>query len=172
MRRWVKILAVAALLTGAGPATAQATAEPDSPWVPVPVDPFERAAGVVCDFAVRGVPIEADLRKRTLSTNPDGSVRSELWVGPLVYAVSNESTGATTTLDASSSAVIVYRSDGSLRYYLTGPLGLAVAAGRSNLDRGLWQLDGRAWTLDISATGFETVSRKGVSAENICERID
>jgi hypothetical protein len=161
-----------ALNTVSNEASAAAGAAGDSGWVPVPVPPFERAAGVVCDFAVRGEPIVADLHKRTLQTNPDGSVRSELWVGPLVYRVTNESTGAQTQLDGSSTGVIVYNADGSSTWYLHGPLGVAIAAGAGNLPRGLWQVDGPAYTLGISATGFKTLSLKHVTTENICNRLD
>ena len=186
MRRWVHIVIAATVLvgTGAGATAAQAApvspppnvlsaagAHHDSEWVAVPVPPFERAAGVVCDFAVKGEPIVADLHKRTLQTNPDGTVRSELWVGPLVYRVTNESTGAQTTLDGSSSGVIVYNADGSQNWYLSGPLGLAVAAGAGNLPRGLYQIDSPHYSLAISATGYKTLNLKRGTVDNICPRI-
>ena len=196
MRRWVNVLVITAtMLAGAGiPATAAQAApieQPpnvasaalmgrssngagghgDSEWVSVPVPPFERAAGVVCDFAVKGVPIIADLKKRTLSTYPDGTVRSELWVGPLIYRVTNESTGAQTTLDGSSEGVIVYNADGSRKYYLSGPLGLAIAEGKGNLPRGLWQVDSPYFTLEISAAGYQTLTMRRGTKENICLRL-
>jgi hypothetical protein len=105
----------------------------------------------------------------SLQTNPDGPVRSEFWVGPLVYRVTNESIGAQTNLDASSSAVIVYNADGSSKWYLHGPLGLATAAGKGNLPRGLWQVDAPAYTLEISAAGYQTLT--GGTTENICPRL-
>ena len=169
MRRWVTVTMATALLVGAG-TSAQAA---DDGWTPVPVQPFERAAGVVCDFAVKGDPIVADIKKRTLTSYPDGTVRSELWTGPLVYRVTNESTGAQTTLDGSSSAIITYNKDGSSKWYLSGPLGVAIPEGKSNLPRGLWQVDGPAYTLTLSATGFETLNKgPRTTTENICGRLD
>jgi len=187
MHRWVKALAIAATLlsgTGITAGSAQAASiEPSSNgvptahsqstsgWVSVPVPPFERAAGVVCDFAVKGVPIVADLKKRTLQTNPDGTVRSELWVGPLIYEVTNESTGTQAQLDGSSEGVIVYHADGSSTWYLHGPLGLAVPAGGGNLPRGLYQVDGKSYTLTVSATGYRTLDLRRGTVENICPRL-
>ena len=199
MRRWVNVLVIATtLLAGAGitattaqavpidqpPNVASAGAAPmerlanvppsahgDSEWVPVPVPPFERAAGVLCDFAVKGEPIVADLQKRTLQTNPDGTVRSELWVGPLIYRVTNESTGAQVNLDGSASGVVVYNADGSLKWYLHGPLGVAIPAGMGNLPRGLYQVDGAYYTLAISATGYRTLTIRHGTVDNICPRL-
>lgn len=199
MRRWVNVLVITAMLAGADitataaqaapieqpPNVASAGATPkerpssvakgsghgDSEWVSVPVPPFERAAGVVCDFAVKGVPIVADLKKRTLSTYPDGTVRSELWVGPLIYDVTNESTGTHAKLDGSAWGVIVYNTDGSQKWYLHGPLGLAVAAGMGNLPRGLYQVDGPNYTLDISPTRYLKLNIRPGTVENICPRL-
>ena len=187
MRRWINVMiAVVTVLAGVGATATAAQAAPvepspevalsaathsDSEWVSVPVPPFERAAGVVCDFAVKGVPIVADLKKRTLQTNPDGSVRSELWVGPLIYQVTNESNGHQTELDGSSSGIIVYNPDGSQKWYLHGPLGVAVPAGMGNLPRGLYQIDGPAYTLAISAAGYKTLNIRRGTVENICPRL-
>jgi hypothetical protein len=184
MRRWVHVLVAAAtVLAGAGTTATAAHAVPIEPtsnaalsaetrsgsgWVSVPVPPFERAAGVVCDFAVKGVPIVADIKKRTLQTNPDGTVRVELGVGPLIYHVTNESNGHQTELDGSASGIIVHNPDGSQKWYLHGPLGVAVPAGMGNLPRGLYQIDGPAYTLTISATGYKTLDLRRGSVENIC----
>ena len=186
MRRWANVLVIAVtVLAGTGitataaqaapveqsPSVAAVSAHGESDWVPVPVPPFERAAGVVCDFAVKGIPIVADLQKRTLSTYPDGTVRSELWVGPLIYDVTNESTGTHATLDGSAWAVIVYNLDGSSTWHLHGPLGLSVAAGMGNLPRGLYQVDGPSYTLELSPTGFRTLNLRHGSVKNICPRL-
>jgi len=186
MRRWVNVLVVAAtVLAGATTAATAAQAAPIAPapnvasaaaprgpgWVSVPVPPFERAAGVVCDFAVKGVPIVADLWKKTLQTNPDGTVRSELWVGPLIYQVTNESNGKSTKLDGSSWGVIVYNPDGSSKWHLHGPLGVGFAAGTGNLPRGLYQVNGPNYTLAIAADGYKTLTIRHGTVNNICPRL-
>jgi hypothetical protein len=121
------------------------------------------AAGLLtagADVVLNGRDVDQLERTRAELTGLGGEVqvRSEFWVGPLVYRVTNESIGAQTNLDASSSAVIVYNADGSSKWYLHGPLGLATAAGKGNLPRGLWQVDGPAYTLEISAAGYQTLT--------------
>jgi hypothetical protein len=187
MRRWVNVMAAAVtVLAGVGATATAAQAGPiepspnmalsaethsDSGWVPLPVPPFERAAGVVCDFAVKGVPIVSDIKLRTLTTYPDGTVHSELGVGPLIYQVTNESNGHQTELDGSASGIIVHNPDGSQKWYLNGPLGVAVPSGMGNLPRGLYQVDGPAYTLTISAAGYKTLNIRRGTVENICSRL-
>lgn len=73
-----------------------------------------------------------------------------------------------TRADASSSALIVYHDDGSQSWLLHGPLLLRFREGNGNLPRGLYNIDGSAWRLDISADGHLTVSGAYRIVKDVC----
>jgi hypothetical protein len=139
-------------------------------WVPAPTPPFDLAAGSRCDFPVHGEPIVDQVRMRVLSSNPDGTPSRAAFTGALVIRVTNTATGASYDADASGSAIVVYHADTSTTWYIAGPILLGVADHGGNLPRGLYVVDG-VYRLQISATGFRTVTMVRGTTDNVCARI-
>lgn len=158
MRRLLSAVVAGVLMALTLSVPTQAAEPGGSGWVHIPSPPFDYQAGLPCDFAVHGDPIVDKVFYRTVTTNPDGTVRTEAAVGPLIYRLTNVSTGASANGDSSSSALITHHDDGALTYRLRGPLLVAIRDGHSNLPGGLYVIDGAAWRLDISADRFRTVS--------------
>ena len=152
------------------PATAASAASPTGGWVRVPSPPFDRAAGVVCDFAVHGDPIVDDVVEKVLTTYPDGSPQRVAAKGPLVYRLTNTSNGRYYDADASGRATMDFHPDGSVTWKVVGPVLARIAAGTSNLPRGLYVIDG-VYQVDISATRFVTVTMVVGTEDNVCSRI-
>ncbi|WP_422771717.1 hypothetical protein ACN28C_00875 [Plantactinospora sp. WMMC1484] len=168
MRRLFGAVVAGVLIALTLGAPARAARPGGSGWVHVPSPPFDYPAGLTCDFGVHGEPIVDKVYYRTLTTTPDGTARTEAAVGPLVYRLTNVSTGATVEGDASSSSLITHHDDGALTYRLHGPLLLGIREGRSNLPGGLYVVDGVAWRLDISADNFRTISGAYRIAQDVC----
>ncbi|MEU0370965.1 hypothetical protein ABZ070_12010 [Streptomyces sp. NPDC006283] len=174
MRRTVVALTAfaATTLMGAAPASASAPAVAAAAglgWRPAPTAPWDVAAGVRCDFAVHGEPIVDEVVQRVSQTHPDGSPKRVAYKGDLVVRVTNKDTGDFYDADASGTAVVDYRRDGSQFWSVLGPV--LVGIGEGNLDRGLYIIDG-VYTLDISSSGYRTVTMAHGSVIDICERID
>ncbi|GAA2588532.1 MULTISPECIES: hypothetical protein [Streptomyces] len=160
-------LTLAAALLGTQPATAAA----EEGWEPAPSTPWDVAAGVRCDFPVHGEPVVDEVVRRVLSTYPDGSERRVAYKGDLVIRVTNTETGAAHDADASGSAVVEYRRDGSQLWAVHGPVFVGVGAGQGTLPRGLYIVDG-VYTMDISATGYKAVHLVRGTTDDLCARID
>ncbi|MFD4138361.1 hypothetical protein [Streptomyces sp. NPDC058572] len=170
MRRTVVALtALAAAALGAAPASASAGT--DAGWEPAPSTPWDVAAGGRCDFPVHGEPIVDEVVQRVLSTHPDGSAKLVAYKGDLVIRVTNTDTGDFYDADASGSALVDHGSDGSRFWTVLGPVLVGVGEGRGNLPRSLYIIDG-AYTMDISPTGYKTVTMAHGSRTDICEQID
>ncbi|MFF7309832.1 hypothetical protein [Streptomyces sp. NPDC008137] len=168
MRRTALVtLTLAAALLGTQPASA----EPHNGWEPSPSAPWEVAAGVRCDFPVHGEPVVDEVVRRVLSTHPDGSERRVAYKGDLVIRVTNTETGAAYDADASGSALVEYRPDGSQLWAVHGPVLVGVGEGRGTLPRGLYIVDG-VYTMDISATGYKAVHLVRGTTDDLCARID
>ncbi|MGI5427233.1 hypothetical protein [Streptomyces sp. CA-179760] len=160
-------LTLATALLGTQPATA-ATGEG---WEPAPSTPWDVAAGVRCDFPVHGEPVVDEVVRRVLSTHPDGSARRVAYKGDLVVRVTNTETGAAHDADASGSALVEYRPDGSQLWAVHGPVFVGVGKDQGTLPRGLYIVDG-VYTMEISATGYKAVHLVRGSADDLCARID
>ena len=159
-------LALVAALLGTQPASAAT----GPGWEPAPSAPWDVAAGVRCDFPVHGEPVVDEVVRRVLSTYPDGSARRVAYKGDLVIRVTNTLTGAAHDADASGSAIVEYRRDGSQRWAVNGPVFVGVGEGGGTLPRGLYIVDG-VYTMDISATGFKSVHLVHGSTDDLCARI-
>jgi hypothetical protein len=194
MRRWIFAVLVTAVLVGAGAVSAQAApAAPTVPtapalgpadlaralkqagnsgWTPIVEPPEDRAAGVVCDFALHADPIVNQARFKVLATNPDGSPRIEVGTGALVYRVTNVSNGKQLVIDSSDSVLIVFNADGSLMEYASGPAIGFFTEGNYNYPRGLYSLDAPFFTVFVAVGGHKTVTvpRPG-TIENVCSRL-
>jgi hypothetical protein len=159
------LTAATAALTLAAPVTTG-----HSGWEPAPTPPFDRAAGVVCDVAIHAEPTIDETVRKTLTSYPDGTVKSEAYTGRLVIRVTNTGTGTYYDADVSGSAVVTHAPDGAQTWYAVGPVLLGVPAGRGNLPRGLYVVDG-VYRLQISPTGYKTVTLLHGSELNVCDRL-
>ncbi|MEU1849459.1 hypothetical protein ABZ499_09305 [Streptomyces sp. NPDC019990] len=169
MRRTALVtLSLAAVLLGTQPASA--AAETGAGWQPAPSAPWDVAAGVRCDFPVHGEPVADQVVRRVLSTHPDGSVRRVAYRGDLVVRVTNTDTGASFDADASGSAVVEHRRDGSQLWTVHGPVLVGAGEGQSSLPRGLYIVDG-VYTMDISPTGYKAVRLLHGTTDDLCARI-
>jgi hypothetical protein len=159
----------AAALAAAVPAPASAAAT--GGWVPAPQAAFEMPAGARCDFAVRVEPIVDEVRKLVLDTYPDGSPRRELYEGDLIDKVTNLETGATSTADASGTAMVEYGTDGSMTWYVTGPVLLGFRENAGSLPRGLWIVDGQ-FVVEFTPTFEKTITMVHGTTHNVCTDVD
>jgi hypothetical protein len=174
MRRVISVaLLVVALVAPAAPAFA--TTDQATPWEPAPSAPYDRAAGVLCDFAIHAEPIVDEVRKRVLATYPDGTPKREVYTGDLVIRVTNTQTGASTDVDASGTSLIDYRPGGAFDrdslWYAIGPALFGFREGRGNLPRGLYRIDG-LYTIDFDATGIKTVTQYAGTEHDVCGDLD
>jgi hypothetical protein len=160
-------LAVAAVLVGTQPASA----EPAQGWEPAPSAPWDVGAGARCDFPVHGEPVVDEVVRRVLSTYPDGSVQRVAYKGDLVVRVTNTETGASYDADASGSAVVEHRPDGSQLWAVHGPVLVGVGQDQGSLPRGLYLLDG-VYTMDIDPTGYKSVHLLKGTTDDLCAHID
>jgi hypothetical protein len=152
-------LALAAVLVGTKPASAESA----QGWEPAPSAP--------CDFPVHGEPVVDKVVRRVLSTHPDGSVRRVAYQGDLVVRVTNTETGASYDADASGSAVVEHRPDGSQLWAVHGPVLVGVGQDQGSLPRGLYLVDG-VYTMDISPTGYKSVRLLHGTTDDLCAHID
>ncbi|WP_406388063.1 hypothetical protein [Streptomyces sp. NBC_00887] len=163
---------LATTLLGATPAHATGAEhsglQHDLGWEPAPSAPWDVAAGHRCDFAIHGEPVVDEVVQRVLARYPDGSPKSVAYRGDLVVRVTNKVSDVFYDADASGSAIVEYRADGSQFWSVLGPV--LVGVGEGNLDRGMYVVDG-VYTLAISASGHKTVTMAHGSTTDICERI-
>ncbi|HKT03676.1 MAG TPA: hypothetical protein VJT31_29465 [Rugosimonospora sp.] len=162
------MIAVAALTGGAVPASANTgTSPPGGGWVPVSYPPYDAPAGLLCDFPVHWDVVVNHVRTKVVATYPDGSPQRQLAVGALFLRVSNVDTGARTLVDASGSAVITYGTDGSMVWFVVGPVIARIPAGSSNLPRGMYTITG-VYRVAFSPTGFKTITLVHGRIHNLC----
>lgn len=169
----VAVASVVAAIVTALPGTASAAGGDVAPgaWEPAPQAAFELPAGARCDFAVRVEPIVDEVRKLTLATYPDGSPKRELFTGALIDRVTNLETGATSTADASGTALVVYGTDGSMTWYVTGPVLLGFRENAGSLPKGLWIVDGQ-FTVEFTPTFEKTITMLHGTTHNVCTDVD
>jgi hypothetical protein len=140
-------------------------------WVPAPQAAFDLPAGARCDFAIHSEPIVDEVHKLVFDTYPDGSPRRELYRGDLILEVTNTETGAVTQADASGIALIEYGTDGSMTWYVTGPVMLGFAENSGTLPRGLWIVDGQ-FMVKFSPTSYKTITMIHGTTHNLCTDLD
>ncbi|MDG4804330.1 hypothetical protein [Micromonospora sp. WMMD980] len=170
-RMSVAAASVVAALVAALPGAASAADVAPGAWVPAPQEAFEMPAGARCEFAVRVEPIVDEVRKLTLDTYPDGSPKRELFTGALVDRVTNLETGATATADASGTSLVVYRPDGSMTWYVTGPVLLGFRENAGSLPKGLWIVDGQ-FRVAFTPTYDKTITMLHGTTHNVCTDVD
>ncbi|WP_326814933.1 MULTISPECIES: hypothetical protein [unclassified Streptomyces] len=174
MRRTVVALsALATVLLGAVPA---ASADSDTGagagkgWEPTPSKPWDVPAGLRCDFPVHGEPVVDEVVRHVLDTDPDGSAKRVSYKGDLVVRVTNTDTGAFYDADVSGRAIVEYRTDGSQFWSVRGPVLVGFGENGGTLLRGLYTIDG-VYTMNISATGYKTVTMAHGTSDDLCARI-
>ncbi|RKN37525.1 hypothetical protein [Streptomyces hoynatensis] len=166
-------LALAALLSGAVPAAASgggAGGGADG-WEPAPTPPYDYAAGVRCDFPIHTEAVVDEVVQRVLDTYPDGSPREVVYKGPLIVRVTNTDTGAWYDADASGTALVDYRSDGSQFWSVIGPVLVGFGENAGNVPRGEYLVDG-VYTLEFAADGYRTLHLLHGGTEDICAHLD
>ena len=164
----VGLLALAVIPSSAAHANRQSSKDG---WQPVPYEDFDVAAGDRCDFAVHGTHPVNEVMMKTLERYPDGSPKREVYTGALTVRTTNTDTGAFTDSDAGGDAVIDYRTDGSQLWYIRGPVFIGFGEGKGNMPRGLYVIDGY-YTLEISSTGYKTVTIGKAEVHDVCAEID
>ncbi|MEV4625500.1 hypothetical protein AB0J90_04330 [Micromonospora sp. NPDC049523] len=166
----------AALLVATVPATASAAPAGTAGgwhggWVPAPQEAFEMPAGARCDFAVRVQPVVDEVRKLVLAEYPDGSAKRELYTGALINEITNLETGATSTADASGTSLVDYATDGSMTWYVTGPVLLGFRENAGSLPRGLWIVDG-VFRVEFTPTFDKTITMVHGTTHDVCTDVD
>ncbi|MGN9810510.1 hypothetical protein ACTMSW_14255 [Micromonospora sp. BQ11] len=170
--RWKRSIATAlAAIVLAATVPSAASASATGGWVPAPQEAFELPAGARCDFAVRVQPIVDEVRKLVLDTYPDGTPRRELYTGDLINRVTNLETGATSTADASGTSLVEYARDGSMTWYVTGPVLLGFRENAGSLPRGLWIVDGQ-FVVEFTPTYDKTITMVRGTTHNVCTDVD
>jgi hypothetical protein len=139
-------------------------------WTPSPSQPYDQPAGARCDFPIHVQPIRDEVQFKVLATYPDGSSKQEIYAGALVLRITNTNTGAFYDADASGTAVIDYGTDGSMTWYVIGPVLIGFKAGGGTLPRGLWVIDG-VFRLAFSPTGFKTLTMVTGHTDNVCDHL-
>lgn len=173
--RWTTRLGAAltaVTLAGTGPtAAAAAGGGPTGGWVPAPQEEFTLPAGARCAFGIRVAAEVDEVRKLVLTTNPDGSPRRELYTGALIETVTNTDTGAVTRVDASGTSLVSYAADGTMTWYVTGPVLLGFRDDAGSLPKGLWLIDGR-FVVRFTADYDKTVTMLHGTTHNVCDDLD
>lgn len=183
-RTMVSALALASVLLAAAPASASppepagpaASAKPVTEgtgrgWEPAaPASPWDLPAGARCDFPVHGEPVVDEVVQRVMDTHPDGSPKLVAYKGDLVIRITNTATGASYDADASGSAVVEYRTDGSQFWYVAGPVLVGFPEDGGNMPRGLYIIDG-VYTLDIGSDGYRRLNMVHGTTTDLCAQI-
>ncbi|MFD5327720.1 hypothetical protein [Streptomyces sp. NPDC127092] len=138
-------------------------------WEPAPSPSWSYPAGVRCDFAVQGAPVVDEVVRRTVAAYPNGTKLVE-YKGALVVRVVNTATGASYDADASGHALVELRPDRSQRWYVFGPILAGFGTDGGNVPRGLYTLDG-AYTLDVSTTGYKTLTMLDGTTDPLCDKV-
>ena len=162
MRRWMVTIGVVLALVLVPGSAAQASGG----WEPAPTEPFDRAAGEICDVPIHAEPTVDEVVMKTLA---DGSV---IYTGKLVVRVTNRDSGAYTDVDASGSALVTHAADGSMTWYVAGPVLIPFREGAGNRPRGLYRLDG-VYRIAYNATlTYKKLTMVHGTTEDVCALID
>ncbi|WP_141715141.1 hypothetical protein [Micromonospora rhizosphaerae] len=85
--------------------------------------------------------------------------------------VTNTATGASTLVDAGGSAMVEYGTDGSMTWYVTGPVLFGFGENAGTLPRGLSNIDGQ-FVVEFSPTFYKTLTMVNGTAYNVCTDLD
>jgi hypothetical protein len=128
-------------------------------------------AGARCAFPIRVEAVLDEVRKLVLAEFPDGSPRREMYQGALLARVTNTATGASTLVDAGGSGMVEYGTDGSMTWYVTGPVLFGFGENAGTLPRGVWRIDGQ-YIVEFSPMGYRSLTMAHGTTHNVCEDLD
>lgn len=138
-------------------------------WHRYHAQPFTAPAGTLCPFRVHSQVLFDREYVRTTRAYPDGSPRTQQYVGPLVVRVTNTATGHSVRRDLSGRAVVQYARNGSFTYQLQGPVAVGFHPGDS-LPPGYYVLRGEH-TVHFTADGTRTITADEGTEENLCHTL-
>lgn len=170
---WRSALATVVLATAATAITTGSAAAAGDPWTNYHQSDLSYRAGTACADSVHVHVVDDKERYRTDLTYPDGTPRSQTWLGALHVQYINTATGASVERDLDAKAVITYTANGRLHSITSenGAFGANIPPS-SNIPRGLYVLSGRGTSLTVNAIGTRTVSLgEHGTAEPICPLI-
>lgn len=170
---WRSALATLVLVTAAMTVTTGAAAASGDPWTNYHQPDLSFRAGAACSDPVHVHVIDDKERYRTDVTYPDGTPRSQTWLGALHVEYINTATGASVERALDAKGIITYNPNGTLHSITSEntAFGANITPG-SNLPRGLYVLSGRGTSITLNPDGTRTVSLgEHGTAEPICPLI-
>jgi hypothetical protein len=184
-KRVATVLAIATLLGAAGSAVAAGApaGAGDRPsgtashrtssngWIRYHQPNFSLDAGVACEFGVEATVVRDREFYKDVGFYSDGTVRTQLWKGPLVMDFTNTDTGLTIRRDLSGRAIQEYEADGDFASILIvhGHFSAVLPPG-SDPGFGFYRVSGAWSSLSVSPDGTRTIAlgADGTS-ENMCD---
>jgi hypothetical protein len=185
-KRVATLLAMTALVSAAGSAPAlgtpvgsgdgssgEATSQPASSnkWIRYHQPNFSLDAGVARDFGVDATVVRDREFYKDVGFFSDGTVRTQLWKGPLVMDFTNADSGVTIRRDLSGRAIQEYDADGAFASILIqhGNFAAVLPPG-SDPGFGFYRVSGDWSSLSVNPDGTRAIAL-GVdgTAENMCD---
>jgi hypothetical protein len=185
-KRVATVLAMTALVGAAGSAAAtgapvgpgdrsagKAMSQPASSngWIRYHQPDFSLDAGVACDFGVDATVVRDREFYKDVGFYSDGTVKTQLWKGPLVMDFTNTDTGVTIRRDLSGRSIQEYDADGEFTSILIqqGNFAAVLPPG-SDPGFGFYRVSGEWSSLTVNPDGTRTIAL-GVNgtAENMCD---
>ncbi|MBB2892979.1 hypothetical protein [Flexivirga oryzae] len=174
-------VALAAVVTTAGPATAATRTTESGPgwhwvheaWQPAPQQDLVLPAARYCgSFDLRATAVSQDVRSKVLSRWDNGTPKDTYYAGPLIEKMTNVTTGRSKDYDMGGDALESDTSAGALRTYQTfGPVGVAMPIGESKgLPSGDYVLDGYH-LIQFNADGTRDVKVALGPALDVCAEL-
>lgn len=154
----------AAVAAVALPANAGAAA-PGGGWQQAHYGPVTEAPGDVCSFMLHSEPVRQDVWFTTTATYPDGSPKTQLFVGPLYVRFTSVESGAAVVENLSGSALIDYDVDGTQTWYVIGPFSVGFHAGDQYHPPGEFVLDGFTKLILHPARQYQLAAHYGPSTD-------
>ena len=168
MHRGLLIAALVAILSGAASLARADTPLPPG-WTRVPPTSVTVPAGALCPFSLQIQDVKDEVITKVLQTFPDGSPRSQIFIGELITRFTNVSSGASVTRNLSGDGFVRYGSDGSSSWTFVGPAATVIFPG-SFLAPGFYVVNG-FYVIDYAGDGTQTIPIHEGPNENLCETL-
>ena len=151
--------------------TLPASAVSPKPWSPLTTSNFELAAGLRCDFTLRGEVLSGKEQIRLLETYPDGSPRVYEIVGQLVVRYTNVESGESVIRNLTGTALQIVEPDGSFTLSLVGGH-MAVGFGATSAPSLAFLIfSGAGHEVYFAADGTRTATFGDGPVEDICQTL-
>ncbi len=143
---------------GSSVASRAGTAKSHTRWTRYHQADFSYAAGEACSFGVHAKVVRDREYYKNVAFYSDGTVKIQLFKGPLVVNYKNDATGKTIRKNLSGRAFEEFNPDGSFSSITvqSGHFGTSLPAG-SQPAKGLYRVGGRWSSLTINPDGTRTV---------------